>query len=1030
MWPHHLLETSGVVNHHFRMKSLPPRLLTLPFLALLTLVCSAAADEDAPGFASEVRPILARNCFACHGADAAARKGELRLDVSPVGEGSTVIVPGKPDESDLITRISSTDPDTVMPPPDSGHQLTAQQKQTLRRWIEAGAEYQQHWAFVPPVRPPLPQHAQDQWSETDIDRFILHQIRRHGLEPSPRTNRETLIRRVALDLTGLPPDPILVRKYLADKSPDAYVKAVDTLLQSPRFGEHWASLWLDLARYADTKGYEKDQPRNIWRYRDWVIAALNNDMPYDQFTTEQLAGDLLSDASSSQVLATAFHRNTMTNDEGGTDNEEFRLAAVKDRVDTTVQVWMGLTMGCAKCHSHKYDPISQKEYYQFLAWFNQTEDADRGDDSPRAATPTVQQQQEIAKLETRLNDLRDRRDRTSPDFERELTIWADNIASRPQWELPRPIFAESANGSTLTVQPDQSILASGEQPAKDVYTITLQVEPGEPITTLRVEALTHPSLPQKGPGRNESDPNFVLSELAVTVIDAGGNKVSDAGFGRAEADFSQNRWQVEKAVDGNASTGWAISPRFGQRHTGIFVFAQPLKLEEDQQLKVALSQQYPNTSLLFGCVRLGVSRDNPWSLDATGALAEAAALQPAQRSDAQKDLLRQRFRNLHPETRQLTNEIQNAEKQLAQISKSVVQTPVMKELPKNRQRKTHIHVRGNFLEKGEEVTAGFPKSFAIKLSEPSGDRRDVAAWLLAKENPLTARVAVNRIWSRFFGRGFVETEEDFGTQGMSPSHPRLLDWLAVEYRDGHSWSLKQLCRQIVLSSVYQQSSVVSQKAQEQDPENRWLSHSPRFRLSAETVRDQSLAVSGLLSDKIGGPSVMPPQPSGIWKTTYSRLKWVAATGEDRYRRGLYTFLRRTSPYPSMITFDGTSREVCQIRRIRTNTPLQALVTLNDPVFLEAAGALAASVNENPESAAISEMFRRVLVRRPTEQELDALRHMQATVAAEFLRDDQAREAFLGEIDQADTPGNLKQRRATLAVVASVILNLDETLMKP
>ena len=1023
-----MLESQGVVNHHFCMMHYSLATTSSLLLNSVLLAASATATDEGPDFSSEVRPILAKYCFACHGRDAAARKGDLRLDRQSNDDRSTVIVPGKPNQSDLVARIESTAPDVVMPPPDSGHKLSEKQKTVLRKWITAGARYERHWAFVPPVRPVVTRLDFDDWSRTDIDRLLLHRMRQHNLKPSGRASRETLIRRVALDLIGLPPEPDLVQKFLADKSPNAFAKVVDQLLNSPRFGEHWASLWLDLARYADTKGYEKDQPRNIWRYRDWVIEAFNSDMPYDQFTTEQLAGDLLPDATPSQRLATAFHRNTMTNDEGGTDNEEFRLAAVKDRVDTTIQVWMGLTMGCAKCHSHKYDPITQKEYYRFLAYFNQTEDADRGDDAPRAASPTAQQEQDLRKLETRLTRLRERMQATTPEFETALTIWADNIASHPQWELPRPVSAKSKNGTTLQIQPNQSVLASGEKPATDVYTITLEVEAGKPVTTLKVEALTHPSLPEKGPGRNDNDPNFVLSELTAVVIDPDGSTAADIEFGYAEADFSQQNWHVTKAVDGNPATGWAVSPKFGQRHTGIFVLNQPVTLSKGQQLRVSLSQQYAKTSLLLGCVRLSVSRDDPWSLDATGALSEAAALQAGQRSAAQKKLLQDQFRNRHPETRQLSDEIKTVEKQLTELKKEIVQTPVMKELPPDKHRETHIHVRGNFLEKGDKVSAGFPEFFSIPLPDSSGDRRDVAAWLLSRENPLTARVAVNRIWGRFFGRGLVETEEDFGTQGMPPTHPLLLDWLAVEYRDTHQWSLKKMCRQIALSAVYQQSATTNPTARKMDPENRWLSHSPRFRLSAETVRDQALATAGLLSDRVGGPSVMPPQPAGIWKTTYSKLKWLTATGEDRYRRGIYTFLRRTSPYPSMITFDGTSREVCQIRRIRTNTPLQALVTLNDPVFLEAAGAVAASVDGD--SDPITRMFRRVLVRTPTAQETAALREIFDAADAEFAANQTARDRFLNETGQTNIQDDVRQRRAVLTVVASVLLNLDETLMKP
>ena len=758
-----------------------------------------AVGDDQIEFTRQIRPILSTNCFACHGPDDEAREADLRLDrrddAVAITNDKAAIVPGTSAASELIRRITTEDPELRMPPPDSGHELTQEQIKLLTSWIDEGAEYTRHWSFIKPVRPELPAVRNAKLMKNPIDAFIIAKLDEHQLDFSPEADRYALIRRLALDLTGLPPTPEEADAFAKDDAPKAYERLVDRLLESRRYGEHWARMWLDLARYADTKGYEKDQPREIWRYRDWVIQALNADMPYDRFTLEQLAGDLLSDATSEQQLATAFHRNTMTNDEGGTDNEEFRVLAVKDRVDTTIQVWMGLTMGCAKCHSHKYDPITMKEYYQFFAFFNQTEDADRSDDAPRASTPT-----------------------------------ADQVAAR-----------------TMLIQ-----------------------------------------------------------------------QLADA------------------------------------------------RKENEQEPKLA-------------------------------------------------------------------SKIKELETQLAEFDKQIQKTPVMRELAADKQRRTFVHVRGNFLEPGEAVESGVPQTFGPLAEGAPRNRLGVARWLTRPDNPLTARVAVNRVWARLFGVGIVETEEDFGSQGIPPSHPKLLDWLAVEFQESLGWSMKQLCKTIVTSATYRQSSQVDPAKQAADPRNRLLSRAPRFRLSAEAVRDQALAASGLLSAKMFGPSVMPPQPLGIWKTTYSKLKWATSAGEDRYRRGLYTFLRRTSPYPSSLMFDAGSGEVCQIRRIRTNTPLQALVTLNDPVYVETAGGLANRVLKEPgekdAASRAARCFRIVLIRPPSQLETDRLIKVYESALADFQANEPAAESLFESSNSTVTATTNKAELAAWIVVANVLLNLDETLMR-
>lgn len=738
------------------------------FLRSLGVACltalTAGADVD---FNQQIRPILAANCFACHGPDEETREAKLRLDVR---EGATKALSSR-EKPELIERIVTDDPDDLMPPPDSGHELGDDEIRLLKQWVAEGAKYDIHWSFKKPVRKEVPEGTHP------IDHFVSRKLKESGLEMSGPADRFSLARRLSLDLTGLPPSLEVADEFASSGDLEALI---DRLLDAPAFGEHWARMWLDLARYADTKGYEKDRSRTIWRYRDWVIESLNEDLPFDQFTRDQLAGDLVRDSSPGQILATAFHRNTMENDEGGTDDEEFRVAAVKDRVDTTMQVWMGLTMGCAKCHSHKYDPISLEDYYSFYALFNQTEDADRG--APVVPTPTRPQQEKIKALEEQVRDL------------------TEKLKSVPE---------------------------------------------------------------EAGP------------------------------------------------------------------------------LKED---------------------------------------------------------------------------LAKVQKELEKTRRSVPSTPIMRELPSGKRRVTRIHRRGNFLDQGEEVKPGLPEVFGTFPEGSGPDRLGVARWLVHPDNPLTARVMVNRVWARLFGRGIVETEEDFGMQGALPTHPELLDWLAVEYRE-QGWSLKKLLRLIVKSRTYQQSSRISSDRLDRDPRNELLSRGPRFRLTGEMIRDQALASSGLLNHKLGGPSVMPPQPDGIWKSTYNGSRWENAKGPDRYRRGLYTYLKRTSPYPSLMTFDGGSGEVCQIRRIRTNTPLQALVTLNDPVFLEAAGALAGRMTD------LAHGFRLVLIRPPTDYELKRLEELYRSMEEHYRKDPSAAADLVAS-------AGLEKGDAAMIAVANVLLNLDETLMKP
>ena len=763
-------------------------------LLAAALVSAPAAAPAAPpvDFNRDVRPILSNNCVACHGPDPARRKAGLRLDTRAGATAGGAVVPGKPAESTLVERVFSHDPAELMPPPQTGKKLTPAEAATLKAWVEQGAAYAVHWSYAKPVRPPLPTVSDPTWVRNGIDAFVRSRLDREGLTPQPEADRPTLARRAALDLTGLPPTVAEADEFARDESPGAFERYVDRLLAKPAFGEHWARMWLDLARYADSAGYADDPPRTIWAYRDYVIRSLNANKPFDQFTVEQLAGDLLPNPTEEQLVATAFHRNTLTNNEGGTDDEEFRTVAVVDRVNTTLSAWMGTSIGCAQCHTHKYDPLTQTEYFRLYAVFNTTADADRGDESP--------------------------------------------------------------------------VLPVGDTAANKARRLALGAE----AAALDKAARFQPGLVQ------------------------GGLKV------RAEADRRA-----------------------------------------------------------------------------------AAALQP-------------------PTT-----------------------VPVLRELPGNARRVTRVQHRGNYRDLGEVVTGGVPAAFPPLPPGVPADRLGVARWLVGPDNPLTARVLANRLWEQVFGTGIVRTTEEFGSQGEPPSHPELLDWLACELRS--DWDIKRFLKLLVSSAAYRQSSRVAPAALEKDADNRLLSRGPRFRLPAETVRDQALAAGGLLSPKMYGPSVKPPQPGFGLSAAFGRtLDWQTSPGEDKYRRALYTEWRRTNPYPSLATFDAPSREACTLRRNRSNTPLQALVTLNDPVYVEAAQALARRMLAGGKTPGerVTAGFRRCLTRPPTEAERDRLGKLYDDARGRYAADPGGAALMAGPPAGADAV-----ELAALTVVANVLLNLDEMILK-
>lgn len=975
------------------------RLFALVLLTIATDICcgTPAAGDDSATSRDALR-VLSTKCFACHGPDESQRKADLRLDresdARAVREAGVAVVSGNPSASLIIQRIEAEDPDIVMPPPEAPHPLSDAEKQLLRRWVEQGAVFSGHWSFQPLLRPELPAEISNHEA---IDHFVHTRQTQLGLKASAPAAPHKLARRMFLDAIGLPPSSAEADAFAtAPNREAAWEKLIDDALARPEFGEHWARMWLDLARYADTKGYEKDLGRTVWPWRDWLIRSLNADVPLDQLTREMLAGDLLPNATPDQQLATAFHRQTMVNDEGGTDDEEFRIVAVKDRVDTTLQVWMGLTAGCAKCHSHKYDPISQQEYYALFAIWNQTQDADRFDDAPTLEVPAGDPEKQ------QLQSARD----TVQQLQRALAAAEeDHAASDPGWLSPKVIEATATDGTLLQTRADGSVLASGKSPAENVYTLRLQLPPGA-WTAVRLQAFADTASGSPGVGRNPADPNFVLSEIELSLETTA--TPAPLKLHLPKADFEQSGWPVSAALDGNLKTGWAISPRQRENHLAIFTFTDPLQTREPAVLQVTLRQHYGN-SLTLRRFRLSLTSEPATELTPLPASAEV---------------------------RRLNEKLAEAVQQRDALQAKLPKVPVMIAMTPERQRETRLHRRGNFLDPGELVTAGLPAAFvpsatrtiAISGSESQKTTRlDAANWLMAADNPLTARVWANRIWARVFGIGIVETEEDFGLLGSPPAHPQLLDWLACEYRDG-GWSLKKLLKQIFLSRVYQQDSAATPALLENDPRGVWLTRGPRYRLSAEVLRDQTLAAAGLLSLKKGGPPVMPPQPDGLWRSTYNGQKWINAEGEDRFRRALYTYLKRTTPYPSFTTFDSGSGEVCQIRRIRTNTPLQALVSLNDPVNLEAAGALALQM-QAAGTDGVQHGLRRALIRPVAPDELQPLIQLQRDVAAQLNHNPERAAALLQAARLQLPQGASAAELGSWVVTASAILNLDEFLTR-
>ena len=1009
------------------------------FLILLASVALAGAEVD---FNRDIQPILSENCYHCHGPDGKARKAELRLDRKEgafrTKDGVTPVVPGDIAHSELVTRIFSADPDEVMPTPKSNRKLTDAQKASLKRWIEEGAKWGEHWAFVAPRRGELPniQHATSN-IQHPIDRFVGARLEKEGLWFSSEAAKEKLLRRVTLDLTGLPPTLPEIDAFLADAAPDAYEKTVDRLLASPRYGERMVWEWLDAARYADTNGYQGDPTRAMWYWRDWAIHAFNENMPFDQFTIEQIAGDLLEKPTQDQLIATGFHRNHMINGEGGRIPEESRVDYVQDRVETTATVWLGLTMTCCRCHDHKFDPLTQREYYQLSAYFNSIDESGGGgNDGQGLANPTItlaspEAQKKIEELKAAEERLKTERD----ELEKTLR------AGQPQWEqslvrdtpagqlaevkwmplVPDEMFSDK--GTVLTKSDDGTVLASGPAPERDEYVINFRGKPGG-ITAFKLEALPDPSFKNGGPGRAPDAGNFVLSELTLQ----GSGKPVD--LAAVSADFEQGGTYTAKgSFDGDPKTGWAIFPKTGEPHTLIFEARTAVGSGDNVLLAFRLSFQYGQSHTL-GKFRLSATTSDGSLLRPMPDKIRALLAKPSdQRIDAEKKDLTQYYLDTHPLIAAGKEKREAAKKAREAAEGEAPRTMVMRE--RAQPRDTFILVKGAYDKFADKVAHGTPAVLPPLPADAPKNRLALARWLIAPEHPLTARVTVNRLWQMFFGRGLVKTTEDFGVQGDKPTHPELLDWLAVDFRES-GWDVKRLVRLIVTSATYRQQSNFTPGIAERDPDNALLSHGPRFRLPSWMLRDQALAASGLLVEKAGGPPVKTYQPSGVWEdATFGQIGYTQDHGEALYRRSLYVFWRRIVQ-PTLF-FDVANRQNCAVKTGRTNTPLHALVTLNDITYVEAARALAqrtllsASAKDDP--ARLAEMFRLCTARPPGAVENAALLASLTRLRAQYAQEPEAAKKLIATGESKPDPKLDPIDLAAHTALASLLLNLDETLTK-
>lgn len=1003
------------------------------FLICWSIVMSAGSVCSEVDFVNDIQPILAEKCTVCHGPD--DKKAGLQLTgIEPASvllkSGSRAIVPGDVLASHLVERINSKDPDEIMPPPEKAEPLTADEKVKLEQWVKEGADWPKHWAYQKLAEFDSKALGDGQ---SPIDFLVSKNLEEKGIEASPPADDITLIRRLFYDLNGLPPYPEQVADHLTRFQEDrkkAVSRLVDDLLASSHFGERWGRHWLDYARYADSDGYEKDNNRmSAWRYRDWVIDAINEDQPFDQFTIEQFGGDLLPERSEDQLLATAFNRQTLTNTEGGTDKEQWRVAAVMDRVETMGSVWLGLSVGCARCHTHKYDEITHDEYYQLFAYFN------NGDETTSRLTHTDEAVEKWkSDLEKHKNDIADSKSQLEksksflipqvPGMIAKTNALIDAAVGEKAFaQLPFTKFSGPKGVKLTQNKKDLSVLVTGKNVDAGIYTIEGTIPEGMSVTGIKLEALSDESLPSQGPGRSDEG-NFVLNQIQFSV---NGERYY---FGDAEASFTQGgNWQVRGALDLNVKaksdgTGWAIGPQAGKSHEAVFGLVRPLATKEKAQVfKIQLVQNYGG-KLMLGKFRIS-ALTSPTHLAVPTELHEALTTKKGKVDDL--TLLDQFFSKWHPDLTGLGERLNTLESTVP--GEPYMDVRVITEREKER-RKSHVFRRGEFKEPLNEVTPATLASLpSIQHRAESGDRLDLGRWLVSGENPLPPRVVVNRIWGHLFGEGLVPTVNDFGVRGDRPTHPELLDWLASEFiRKG--WSRKALIKTIVSSDVYQLTSGHRPDLVDTDPKNLFLARQNRFRVEAEIVRDISLSSAGLLSQKVGGPSVFPLIPPGVTDANYnSAFKWVVSPGEDRYRRGMYTFFKRTAPHPNLMTFDCPDSNVTNVKRGRSNTPLAALITLNNDTFAEAAQALAGRILREvsgEDEKRIERAFRLCLSRAPSIEEQGRLASLLEDARSYYRSSPEDAKAFAG----SHLPdGVAPEEGASWAAMVRVILNLDEFITR-
>ena len=1160
----------------------------------IPVVTLAVAPGPPVRFNQDIRPILSDKCYACHGPDGKTRKAGLRLDVPEIvfgvlPSGNRAVVPGDLQASHLFNRVAAASSTDRMPPEDFHKQLNADEIELLGQWIVQGAQWEQHWAFIPPKQAPLPEVADRNWARNPIDHFVAERLMKDDLTPNDTANKRTLIRRVTLDLTGLPPTLDAINAFLADSSPDAYERVVDRLLQAPQYGEHQARYWLDAARYADTNGYHIDNERYMWRWRDWVIDAFNDNKPFDDFTVEQLAGDLLPDPTMDQLIATGFNRNHMVNFEGGAIDEEYRLQYVMDRINTTSTVWMALTVACAQCHDHKYDPITQKEFFSMGAFFNSIDeiglDGRAGNADPFMAVPSPEQARELDLQQAELAELTEILNRAYPKLDSQQVVWEDEWTDtlERRWQVLTPVSVTAENGTELSVQSDGSVLAAGSTPDKDQYSVVLSAS-SDAITGLRLELLTHESIANDKVGRGENG-NVVLTDFVVDVIDAGtGESIRRVMLSDAMADVEQDDLEAGKAIDDNKETGWSSN---GQDIAGgrmaIFLPSEPIELKSGEALRIVLAQESKYEQRLIGRFRLSMSSDpmlgyaqpSPWNvigpflaknnkaalkkkfppekkvrlekkykgnlawasvpdewmdgedqslaggkganylyrtlhvpsarkvmlslgvseavqvwvngnsvyasndrkmlrkneeqvelaLDAgdnallikavsygdnsrfyfkldevvPGGLSFPVRLallkSESDRNDTEKNSIRETFRTGHMPDWESNRKSQGAVKEkMAALKEEIPSTMVMRE--RDTMRDTFVLERGEYDKPGEKVARGTPAALPPMDEQYPNNRLGLAKWLVSDEHPLTSRVTVNRFWQRYFGHGLVKSSEDFGSQGEWPTHPKLLDWLAVEFRES-GWDVRALQRLIVTSATYRQTSMTNPEKYAIDPENRLFSRGARFRLDAEAIRDSALAISGLLVGTQGGPSVRPYQPPGLWKEVayggnFTAQVFAADSGDALHRRSMYTFWKRTSPPPSMMVFDAPNRETCSVSRSRSNTPLQALTLMNDPQFVEASRFLAKRMLREGGTTLEGQLAYafELATGRPIEpREQKILTGVYTRELAAFEQESSRVDAFLGLSDGGDSVSLPPAQLAAMSIVANMVLNLDETITR-